>query len=62
VGELNRATTTQWTTAMRKYRPFDNGVVNGSNRPKGDLQVRGDERLENALKRPLRVAQECRRK
>src|SRR5580700_2967023 len=42
---------------MRKYRPFVENLPNRSIRPKGDLQVRVDERLENAPKRPMRSAE-----
>jgi hypothetical protein len=33
MGTFRRAKTTQWTTAMRKYRPFADGSANGSIRP-----------------------------
>ena len=44
-------------SGTRKHRSFNVRLANASNRPKGDLQVGVDERLENAPKRPLRSAE-----
>src|SRR3984957_19717463 len=45
------------SSPSRKYRPFVENLPNRSIRPKGDLQVPVDERLENAPKRPMRSAE-----